>query len=514
MKRKNILLFVLLGVFAYSCTEDTLDTVPTDKTTKEEVFKTVENAYSTINGIYRAFYVADDIWSDSYGTENFGIASVNLASDLMGDDLLMHEQGSAWFWYDYRYWVRTEVNSTSDRPFVWWNMFYKHINNANYVLANIDAAKGEEVERNNVKGQAHAIRAFAYLHLIQFYQRTYIGHENDPGVPLYTEPTTKETEGKGRGTVEEVYTQINSDLDAAIALLKKASPQRHKSHIDLYVAYGLKARVAMVQNKWGDAASFAKLAREKSGLEKMTKAELQGGFNTVNASGWMWGSEINEDQSTSWYSFFNHMDAGVEGHGYKARKCISKWLYDQIGDNDVRKTWFKGAIPEEEEESKGVNVSYNQMKFRVKSAGSWASDYIYMRVAEMYLIQAEAECRLGNFGTARTLLKEVISYKDPDFDSVVDAVSDGTTLNLNTAGPVLNLLDLIILQRRIELWGEGFRVQDIMRLKTGFDRNYDGTNHKDKTTISDPESWEWIMMIPQKEFDGNINMDPTKDQNP
>ena len=75
-------------------------------------------------------------------------------------------------------------------------------------------------------------------------------------------------------------------------------------------------------------------------------------------------------------------------------------------------------------------------------------------------------------------------------------------------------MDEIILQRRIELWGEGFRIYDIMRLKTGVSRNWSGSNHPVSLEISDPDSWDWIMMIPQMEFDGNINMDPGNDQNP
>ena len=509
MKRIYNSILAILVLLGGSCS-DQLDTNPTDATTKEEVFATVENAFAAINGIYRGFYTTD--WSTGYPTENFGPASINIASDLMGEDFIMREPGSYWFYYDYRYWVRSEINNTSDRPFVWWNMFYKYINNTNYILANIDSAEGVDEDRNNVKAQAYALRAYSYFYLIQFYQRTYKGHENDPGVPLYTEPTDKDTEGKGRGTVEDVYTQINNDLDMAIELFKDATPQRHKSHIDLYVAYGLKARVALVQNKWQVAADNARFARGKSGLELMPEADLKGGFNTVRSTGWMWGSEINDDQSSSWYSFFNHMDAAAGGHANRSRKCISSWLYDQIGDNDIRKGWFVGLL--EEDDATGPNASFNQLKFRVKSAGSWACDYLYMRVAEMYLIEAEAECMLEHYPQARTALKELVSYKDPDFEDVLGEVADDNTLNLGSAGPVMNLLDMIILQRRIELWGEGFRVLDIMRLKSGFDRDFEGSNHPDKLAITDPESWEWIMMIPQKEFDGNVNMDATTDQNP
>jgi starch-binding outer membrane protein, SusD/RagB family len=509
MNKLNILLIIVIGIV--SCSKEALDTNPTDQTTKEEVFSTVEGAFSAINGIYRALYMADD-WSTNYGAENFGQASVNLASESMGDDFVLREPGSAWFWYDYRYWVRTEINSTSDRPFVWWNMYYKVINNTNNILKYIDAVTGDTTDRNNVKAQAYAMRAYAYFYLIQFYQKTYIGHENAKGVPIYTEPTTKNSKGKGRGTVTEVYTQINSDLDNAIRLFERSTSQRHKSHIDLYVAYGIKSRVAMVQNKWSEASFCATEALKKTGLGLMSASDITGGFSSINSNEWMWGAEINEDQATGWYSFFNHMDASAGGHAEDCRKCISKWLYQQIGANDVRIKWFNPQLADEA--SLGPNVSYNQLKFRVKSAGSWASDYIYMRAAEMYLNKAEAECRLGNYQVARDLLTTLIIYKDPDYSTRLNAIINGNILNLKSTGSIVNLLDEIILQRRIELWGEGFRILDIMRLKTGFSRNYTGSNHPVKLEITNPEAWDWIMMLPQKEFDGNPQLNPLTDQNP
>jgi hypothetical protein len=513
IKYYSIFLFTL---FIFVGCEDKLDTQPSDKASGTIVFSTVENAYVALNGIYRNFYTVDQDkikWSENYGAESFGVAANQLAFDLMGEDMVQNEAGSSWFWYDYKYWVRAEINNQSDRPFVWWNQYYQYINNANNILAAIDAAPGDPEDRNDIKGQAFALRGFCYFYLVQLYQRTYVGHENDPGVPIYTEPTTPETEGNPRGTVEAVYTQIHNDLDSAIIYLAEAPARRHKSHIDLAVANGIKARVALVQNDWSVAAQHARSDRTATSVEKMNAADLLSGFNSVSSSGWLWGSEINEDQATIWSSFFSHMDSRVSAsYANGSRKCIASWLYGQIGDNDIRKDWFYGS--DGGNQGTGTEIRYNQFKFGVKTPGSWASDYIYMRMAEMYLIEAEAECRQENYTNARNLLTEIIGYKDPDYATKLAGIPDGRTLNLGSGGPVINLLDEIILQRRIEMWGEGLRIFDIMRLKTGFDRTAAGGNHPDNLAISDPESWEWIMMIPQKEFDANQNMNSIDDQNP
>ncbi len=524
MKTKIYSIGVLLIVFAFSSCEDKLDTNPTGSVSIQTVFEDVEGGFAAINGVYRSFYRPQWErdgqtvgWSSGYATENFGQSSVNICADIMGEDFVEYDPGSAWFWYDYLYWVRTEYTNTSDRPYVWWKMYYTWIANANYIIAYTPGATGSEEDKNNLLGQAYALRAFSYFYLAQFYQRTYIGHEEDPGVPIYTEPTTKNTTGKGRGTLTLTYSRINDDLDEAIRLFQIGSKQRHISNIDLYVAYGLKARVALVQNNWPDAEKYAAFALEKPGLKLMTTAEIVSGFNSVQNKEWMWGSEVISNQATTWFSFFGHMDASAGYHASSAQKCVSKWLYDRIPANDIRKNWFLGPMSPVTEDTAPEDVSYCQRKFRDEST-SLEGDLLYMRASEMYLILAEARCQQNDFQGTREALDNAIGYKVPDYADVLASRTDSKELTLKSTESqnVQTLMDEIILQRRIELWGEGFRIFDIMRLKTGFMRTYPGSNHHSDAQfdIDDPESWEWIMLIPQKEFDGNPNMTFERDQNP
>lgn len=506
--KKHIYKFLYVGILAMGFASCDLDTEPTDKLPQEQLLSDIGGVEAILNGVYRSFYKTD--WSEGYPTENFGPSSVALAGDLMAqDDMQLREFGNYWFAYDFLRWTRTEINNKSDRPYVWWNMFYQFVNNANVMIASLDKIETSEVKKQkNLKAQALSLRAYAYFNLVSLYQLTYKGHESSPGVPIYTEPTSIETKGNGRGTVEQVYKRINDDLKDAIQLFEEAGlTQSHKSHIDKYVAYGIKARVALIQEDWAAASSAAQEAMKKDGLGLMGNDDLLNGFNSITNKEWMWGSEIFESQATGWYSFFNHMDAAAGGHAATCRKIISSALYDAIDDNDTRKKWFTaptGMTPDEEDEDanlKPEDVSYNQLKFRVKSIGTWNSDYIYMRMAEMYLIAAEAECRQGNehFSKAKSLLKEVVSYKyeDPsEYENKVDGLQESNNITLTEENTTsTTLLDEILLQRRIELWGEGVRLLDYRR-------------------YVDPENWELTMMIPMTEFDGNESLNIATDQNP
>ena len=92
-----------------------------------------------------------------------------------------------------------------------WYLIYKTIDNCNTAIS----IKGDSEELRQAQGQALALRAFCYLHLVQHYQFTYLKDKDAPCVPIYTEPTTSGTKPKGKSTVAQVYQQIFDDLNLA-----------------------------------------------------------------------------------------------------------------------------------------------------------------------------------------------------------------------------------------------------------------------------------------------------------
>src|SRR5450759_1802791 len=92
----------------------------------------------------------------------------------------------------------------------------------------------------------------------------------------------------------------------------------------------------------------------------------------------MWGSLIPASEATIYASFFSHID--IRTGGYAAlggQKKITKALYDFIPTGDVRKTVF--TTPTSTNLTSSSDPGYNQKKFQVPVAGSWAADYLYMR---------------------------------------------------------------------------------------------------------------------------------------
>ncbi|MFY9116189.1 MAG: RagB/SusD family nutrient uptake outer membrane protein [Bacteroidales bacterium] len=504
MKKIYTLLIIALAVAitTVSCSKDSLETSPTTAVSGDGLFTNATAALVPLNGIYRSMYTAG--WSTGGNTHQcFGITAYNLMADVMGEDHIMSGQGSGWFWYDCTYNVKARYTSNAWRSYDLWNAYYTWVANANYIIAAEETMEGLPSDVNYVIGAAYAIRAYSYFMLMQSFARTYKGHESEPGVPIYTEPSAAGTEGQPRSTVQQVYDLIVADIDKSVALLKDARKQIHKSHIDYYVAQGIAARIYLTMENWGKARDAAAEARKSTSIGD--KADLTGGMNAVKAKNVMWGAEIISDQSGIYASFLMHMCHDSPGYGNTAFKRINKELYAKMGPKDVRLVWWDPAHP---------SGAYQQLKFKWADMSLYTGDYLWMRNEEMVLTQAEAELMLGNEAEAKRLLMELMSKRDPDYT----VNKTGTAMGALTSNETGSLREEIINQRRIELWGEYGRLYDIRRLKQGFTRTtamgwptaalIPGTN------TQNPASYAWVLTIPQHEFDGNKNLNQATDQNP
>ena len=218
--------------------------------------------------------------------------------------------------------------------------------------------------------------------------------------------------------------------------------------IDEQVAAGLYSRICLVTNNWDDAITYARKAR--AGYSVYTPSELiaDAAFNNINAKEWIWGADITAETTSKFASFFSFMcsyDAGYGGDAGQYRKIDAR-LYDSMNASDSRKLLFKHS-------STGVEYTAQEQKFaeytniKFKKVANWEADYVYMRVSEMILNEAEALAHKGDNIGAATVLKELMSQRDPSW-------------NLNSV-----TVDDVYHQRRLELWGEGFSLFDHLRLK-------------------------------------------------
>ena len=522
-----------------SCNQELLETTPTDRAAGTGMFANANAALVPLNGIYRLMYTQG--WSTTGNVQQCdGLTAWNLCADVMGDDCIMAATGSGWYWYDAAYNVKSRYTQSSWRSYDLWNGFYTLIANANYIIAAGPTMEGDPADVNYVVGQAYAIRAYCYHMLASYFSRPYLTANpadqaqrlKEKCVPIYTEPTGAGTPGKPRASIGDVYTQVRKDIDTAVIMLQTAPKQKHKTHIDYAVANGLKARICLTTGDWAAAETAAKAAQ--TGYTIGDAATITSGMNSLKNTNVMWGAEVITDQTPGWGPILYHMDGmsmlalGSQVYGFSAPKCINLELYAKMGTTDVRRAWWlsptdaiaKYMASDAETAAAFLenvsNVNYIQDKFRFSDASQSLGDKMWMRVEEMYLSEAEAICRQGGRDAeAVAVLMKVMEKRDPSYT----CAKTGSALVAQTYNWTGSLLEEILIQRRIELWGEYGRLFDIRRCGQGFTRTaaqgwpaglmINATRDFDK-----PDTWAWVLTIPQAEFDGNENLDQAVDQNP
>ncbi|MBQ8863576.1 MAG: RagB/SusD family nutrient uptake outer membrane protein [Rikenellaceae bacterium] len=542
MRRFIYTIFLAMGLTVSTGCADLMETLPSGEVDKGQILSDASSIRVAMNGVYSTMYNRIDFVTAN-AHQCFGNMAIILNAEVMGDDMVHTAEGAGWFWKAYNYEARERFASKIQQCYFTWMYFYEIIGNVNYILSAENTAKGDKNELKDLMAQAYAARAFSYFMLIQSFQQTYKGHETLPGVPIYTQATNSTSKGKGRGTVQDVYDQINKDLTRAIQLFEESNiAQAHISNLDIYATWLLKARVALVQNDWETAATAAENAMQKPGcsLLSMSEATVVKGtfdndtknwktgktpFNSVNTRSVIWGMEMLSEQSNVFASFYSMMDACTDVYyAAEAPKCISNWLYSQIPDTDIRKGWWNGDIGVTAADwTYGANINYNQHKFQWADQDAHTGDLIFMRAEEACLIRAEALCRAGNIEEARAEITKLGERRDSNYAKRIAGLT-GNTQTFGTKGTVTTLLDEILLQRRIELWGEAGRLFDIMRQGMPWTRSWeleDGTKSNHSNVLSKyaeytafPSDYiECILMIPQVEIDNNPNIGP-EDQNP
>lgn len=447
---------------------------------------------------------------------DFGYPALCMMYDANGPDF--PGIGGGYNWFSGPALFQRDVANEND--LLIWNTFYKYILAANSVLEVVPSAEGNP-ELALARGYAFAARAFAYLNLVQLYQFNYQDARGLPAVPIVTQ-LTENVNDNPRQKVEDVYNFLVTDLDSAVNILRGAAPRPDKSYIDLSVALGIRARARLAMGLWAEAAADAAEARASYPLLTLAEAG-QPGFNSAEVNSCMWAALIspsNRAVTTAIVNWPSHM-CSLTGAGYAVQvgawRMISELLFEAIPASDVRKGWWVdedlrspiadnilvGEIPIAE--ARGF-MPYTNVKFgpyqNIIGNATNASDWIIMRAEEMLLIEAEGLAMSGDVGGAKTLLEGWIqANRDASY-----ACSASTPEQMQNE---------IWLQRRIELWGEGFSWFDIMRLRRnvvrmkGTESNF--PDNQKFNVASDNPIMLW--MIPQDEINGNAGITES-DNNP
>lgn len=527
MKKLHIFISIS-ALLLCACSKDYLNTAPTSSVSGAAIFESTDNIKMAVNGLNKLFCKQ---WFSSQGWNGQG-TTMMYYGEYQGDEFTVNALTTSYL---------NTINGTYHdsynttyciRP---WHLYYMVIGNANTILANVDNASGTDSERAFLKAQALTYRAYCYYYLTQLYAPRWIDSNNGEakGVVLRIDQSTGDMPQSSLG---ECMAQIYKDLDDAIENFKKSGIDRKNTYeMGIDVAYALYSRVALARQDWQKAYDMADVLLNGKKYPLMSVAEYRNGFCHANDE-WIWYLVGNANEDLYYYSFAAYIGWNVQASQVRTNpKCISKQIYDQIPETDIRRALFldpkgmtftttNGKVDKSKSAQKplydyayqfakdvdylnghaGFPLTtytpyvYMQFKFGkdAQMAGTAITDVPLFRMSEVYLNHAEAACMLGKLATAKDDLTAMVktSGRDPQYDNSSIATKDA-------------LLDHIKLYTRIELWGEGFNWFNLKRwgdtiVRKGFS---DGGSWASANAITikptDVNNWVWV--IPKPEVDYN-----------
>jgi hypothetical protein len=475
MKMKKIfhphIIGCLLAVAALaSCTKKFITKAPDTSLLTSQALGTPAALSSALNGAY-----------NQLGQVGVFGRDLPVVGDVMADNVYVQSKNSNRYISQYNY----SVTSQDQIPADVWTQTYAVIVRVNQIIDS--KLTGKDVDP--IKAQALALRALSYFKLVTYFAQPYSVDSAAPGVPLvlhydpFGEPA--------RNSVGTVFNQIVADLNAAMVNAPDYSNSVTISH---FAIEGLLARAYLYMGNYQGALTAATDVINHGGFTLVDSANLVGFWSdpTVKSDNVEVLFEINQDVLVN--NGFDDL-GGIYYNGYADLYCSSQ-LYNLYSPTDARIQ----LIDPTAKTATGA-TAYGVLKF--PNAGSADKDNLkVIRLAEVYLIGAEAAARLGGANTAiaQGWMNDLRDNRDPSAPDNLDA---GATL-----------INDIILERRKELAFEGDRFFDLNRLKLPIVRgaNPQGLSlNANNTTIPFPDNRR-VAPIPNAEIQANPNI--AKQQNP
>ena len=479
-------LVIILSIGAFSCSEDFLDQVPSNQQSPGSI-KIVSDAQVVLNGAY------DLMQSTSYYN-----STIITRNDVRADDMQTAEYGRIDDEYLYEYDTDQFSSSVWEQPF----RILRQVNSIISFIDDIETSSDSDIElRDEIKGQAYAIRALAHFDLCKMFGLPY-SHSGGTslGIPLVTKVLNPQDELE-RNTVAEVYNQIISDLNTAIPLL---SEDKSLAEMNVWAAKTLLARTYLYMEDNENAYTTAVDVIDSSPYSLMSRDEYIDSWSDDESSESIFSIVNSVEDGAGLESVANLSDPEGYGQFIATQDFIDlmaadpndirrEMLYiDQTSDSDDTFTWGRVLKYPGKGNTKAIIVAHEESGAGLASA-AYTSNVAVFRLSEVYLIAAEAAIKEAsiNNANAQFYLNEIVERANPD--ATVD-LSDVT-------------LSRILTERRKELVAEGHRLFDLIRnkrdiIRSASDRVFDTST----PLLIEYDNYKVVFPIPRDELNVNINI--------
>lgn len=418
----NTYLYRFMGLLAIlwglqGCKKFVQVSPPINQEISKVVFSNDQNATAAVLGIYSKIMGSN---------EQFLNGAYSLYSGLSADELASANppNSSADPFY---------ANAlTANGPAIqgsFWTPAYNTVHQVNLCIEGITGATAiNSAVKQQLLGETHFMRALCYFYLVNTFG----------DVPLVTSSDYTVSQSEPRTPSTEVYNQITADLHTAIGMLSAEYPGEEPVRANKWAAVALLARVYLYQKNW-DGADSAATAVIESGKYQLVD-NLDEVFLGASTEAILQFQPNQDAFNTSEGNSFLSL-----GNSTIPNYAVTNWLINAFETGDARKTAWLTPI------SVDADTFIVPYKYKIGTeSGSPKTEYnMVLRLAEQYLIRAEARAESNNVGGAAD-----------DINTIRRRAKLGDT----PAGDQPSLIKAVMAERRIELLAEwGHRWFDLKR---------------------------------------------------
>lgn len=346
-----------------SCSEFLEIDKPKDQLVKTAVFVSDQSAEAAMVGIYSEM---SDISSPVS-------AKLHLATGLYSDELSFTGNDGA-----YNQMLENNLQNTNGLVQDVWTYLYRYIYYSNSIIEGLESSKEiSEPIKLRLTGEAKLIRAFCYFYLCSLWG----------DVPLVTGSDYRQNESSPRVPVGDLYSFIIADLQQAVELLDDVKLEDQRIRPDRYTASALLARVYLYVEDWEKALQAASdvIQSGEFSLETLSDCFLNDSRETI----WQLAS-VNPNYNTLiGQQLIPASETQIPNYP------LSESFADSFEEEDQRVNIWTDTVT-----AAGMFFRY-PYKYKVRSGNNPLQEFLIIsRLAELYLIRAEALARLGNLSAA------------------------------------------------------------------------------------------------------------------
>lgn len=457
---KKVLKMLCASALVLSMATSCLDKEPSDFIRTEEGMSSYSEAEQLLVGIYASFK-SSALYS----------GLLTLLPDIQSD-LVYAVNGNTNTYVDIWQWNILGTNSSVEAVY---GTLYGVIGKCNYFLDGLPALRAKIKDDTELailldfEGEVLMARALAYSELIKCFCKAYDPQTAADELGVVLVNTYAGTQPAKRASLEESWQFVIDDLTKSEELLlDEDDPGYNNVYFSITTVQALRARVALYMQDWDTAVEYSSKVLAKTDKYALSSARTVYTSAGMSYFDYMW--QYDSATEIIWKVGFTTTSRGgalgspflhltTDYTYYYPDFVPSKWVLSAYGSSDLRYDSYFAEVQTGYDHSLTWPVLYKYFGNRnfISSANIYEVNMPKpFRLAEQYLIRAEAYCRKGEFSKASADLSTLLKAR----------YSTGGSTSLTKS----NWLETISNERVKELYMEGFRLMDLKRWGMGFQR--------------------------------------------